>query len=177
MSDQPTKVTRYRYYTAHGPLHGAADITEPDSRPWRCDADDQRFEAPAGEYRLATDAEHTALVEAETELDAVMYLAVEKWFDEVPPGLNRATLAGKAREIALQAIEEARRERDELRGLVDERDSTLAGMQATMEAQGRLHRKSRELLERIQTTLEAHTPLMYDEMIADIDGHLSGVEE
>ena len=39
------------------------------------------------------------------------------------------------------------------------------------------NRKSRELLERIQTTLEAHTSMMYDEMIADITRHLTGVEE
>lgn len=54
--------------------------------------------------------------ELENDLFAVFYLAVEKWFDDPEAELkesNRATMGGKAREIALQAIEKESHRADE----------------------------------------------------------------
>jgi delta-aminolevulinic acid dehydratase/porphobilinogen synthase len=51
-----------------------------------------------------------AVENVETELDAVFYLGVKKWFKDPEAELaksNKATMAANAREIALKAIEKA----------------------------------------------------------------------
>jgi hypothetical protein len=59
--------------------------------------------------------------QVENELEAVLYVAVDKWFDDGDPRLSEspAERARMAREIALKAIEKAEEESERLRQLHD----------------------------------------------------------